>query len=318
MPGTTIGDGSVIGANSLVQGTIPADELAVGSPAKVIRSAPDFPEVPSEEKKAAIVADMVTEFERYLVYEHYAVEVRGSTRSYRPTKGGGAQRLIWRRTPEDALVATRGDTVLTESRWANARRVSFARAACTGSISRGAVAARRIAAHRGAGDVHRALRDPAAARRLIVGVAVAIRPGERDDPGAISSTVRQSRTTTAARRLRRCVATPSCGASSTIAPSAAPMPAGAGVEQPVEVRERVQRDACRRDRAMRRAARAVMIQNATPYASQRCGGHARARRSAACRARGCELAARDARREGDESRRDDAASTRVAARPERR
>jgi hypothetical protein len=114
MPGTTIGDGSVIGANSLVQGTIPPMSLAVGSPAKVIRSAPDFPKVPSEEKKAAIVADMVTEFERYLVYEHYAVEVRGSTRSYRPTKGGGAQRLIWRRTPEDALVATRGDTVLTE------------------------------------------------------------------------------------------------------------------------------------------------------------------------------------------------------------
>jgi len=114
MPGTTIGDGSVIGANSLVQGTIPPMSLAVGSPAKVIRSAPDFPKVPSEEKKAAIVAEMVSEFERYLAYEHYVVDVRGSTRSYRPTKGGGAQRLIWRRTPDDALVATRGDTVLTE------------------------------------------------------------------------------------------------------------------------------------------------------------------------------------------------------------
>ena len=41
MPGTTIGDGSVIGANSLVQGTIPPASLAVGSPAKVIRSAPE-------------------------------------------------------------------------------------------------------------------------------------------------------------------------------------------------------------------------------------------------------------------------------------
>jgi acetyltransferase-like isoleucine patch superfamily enzyme len=114
MPGTTIGDGSVIGANSLVQGTIPPMSLAVGSPAKVIRTAPDFPKVPSEEKKAAIVAEMVSEFERYLTYEHYVVEVRGSTRSYRPTRGGGAQKLLWRRTSEEALVATRGDTVLTE------------------------------------------------------------------------------------------------------------------------------------------------------------------------------------------------------------
>ena len=86
----------------------------MGSPAKVIRSAPDFPRVPSEEKKAAIVAEMVSEFERYVTYEHYVVEVRGSTRSYRPAKGGGALRLVWRRTPDDALAATRGDTVLTE------------------------------------------------------------------------------------------------------------------------------------------------------------------------------------------------------------
>jgi acetyltransferase-like isoleucine patch superfamily enzyme len=114
MPGTTIGDGSVIGANSLVQGTIPPMSLAVGSPAKVIRSAPDFPRVPSEEKKAAIVAEMVSEFERYVTYEHYVVEVRGATRSYRPSAGGGPLRLVWRRTREDALAATRGDTVFTE------------------------------------------------------------------------------------------------------------------------------------------------------------------------------------------------------------
>jgi hypothetical protein len=57
---------------------------------------------------------MVTEFERYVTYEHYVVEVRGSTRSYRPAEGGGPVRLVWRRTRDDALTATRGDTVLTE------------------------------------------------------------------------------------------------------------------------------------------------------------------------------------------------------------
>ncbi len=114
MPGTTIGDGSVIGANSLVQGTIPPMSLAVGSPAKVIRSAPEFPRAPSAEKRAAIVAEMVREFERYLTYEHYLIDVSGSARGYRPAQGGGPQRLVWRRTPEDALAATRGDTVLSE------------------------------------------------------------------------------------------------------------------------------------------------------------------------------------------------------------
>jgi len=114
MPGTTIGDGSVIGANSLVQGTIPPMSLAVGSPAKVIRSAPDFPRAPSEEKRAVIVAEMVSEFERYLTYEHHVVDVQGNTRSYRPAAGGGAQRLIWRRTPDDQIAGTRGDTVLSE------------------------------------------------------------------------------------------------------------------------------------------------------------------------------------------------------------
>src|SRR3954468_3258730 len=59
MPGTTIGDGSVIGANSLVQGAIPPYSLAVGSPARVIRSAPDFPRVPSPEQRATMVQEMM-------------------------------------------------------------------------------------------------------------------------------------------------------------------------------------------------------------------------------------------------------------------
>jgi hypothetical protein len=114
MPGTTIGDGSVIGANSLVQGTIPPMSLAVGSPAKVIRSAPDFPRVPSAERRAEIVAEMVSEFERYVTYERWLVNVDGGTRSYRPAAGGAPLRLVWRRTLADALDADRGDTVLTE------------------------------------------------------------------------------------------------------------------------------------------------------------------------------------------------------------
>ena len=113
MPGTMIGDGSVIGANSLVQGTIPPSSLAVGSPAKVIRSAPDFPKVPSEAERAAMVSQMLSEFERYMRYEHATIEVRGDIRTFR-MPGSTPHKLLWRRTSSEAMAAGRGDTVLSE------------------------------------------------------------------------------------------------------------------------------------------------------------------------------------------------------------
>ena len=53
MPGSTVGDGCVIGANSLVSGDIPAGSLAVGTPAKVIKSAPDWPTRPRRSTQSA-------------------------------------------------------------------------------------------------------------------------------------------------------------------------------------------------------------------------------------------------------------------------
>ena len=66
MPGTEIGDGSVIGANSLVSGTIPPYSLAAGSPAKVIRSAPDFPKKLSDSKKDEVLGSILIEFESFV------------------------------------------------------------------------------------------------------------------------------------------------------------------------------------------------------------------------------------------------------------
>lgn len=124
MPGTTIGDGSVIGANSLVQGTIPPGSLAVGSPAKVIRSAPDFPRVPSPEQRAEMVAQMVAEFDRYVIYERAHIDVRGELRIY-TMKGRGSWRLLWRRSAADGLATTRGDTVLSEVPLGDSERTSL-------------------------------------------------------------------------------------------------------------------------------------------------------------------------------------------------
>jgi acetyltransferase-like isoleucine patch superfamily enzyme len=124
MPGTTIGDGSVIGANSLVQGTIPPSSLAVGSPAKVIRSAPDFPRVPSESRRAEMVAEMVSEFDRYVSYQRARLEVRGTQRSY-TMPGRGTWCMTWRRTAGDAIAAARGDTLLTEVPLSDGERASL-------------------------------------------------------------------------------------------------------------------------------------------------------------------------------------------------
>jgi len=113
MPGSTIGDGSVIGANSLVSGDIPPYSLAVGTPAKVIRSAPQFPRTPDAAARAAMVVSMLGEFERYLAYEDVRVTV-GELREYRAA--GRTHRLLHLRADGGPLGATlrAGDTVLSE------------------------------------------------------------------------------------------------------------------------------------------------------------------------------------------------------------
>jgi acetyltransferase-like isoleucine patch superfamily enzyme len=113
MPGTTIGDGSVIGANSLVSGTIPPSSLAVGSPARVIKSAPDFPRKLSDAERAAKVAEIVAEFERCLKDGSVTISEAPPWRMY--TRGWKTWRLLWLRSGDGRDAAPeRGDTVLSE------------------------------------------------------------------------------------------------------------------------------------------------------------------------------------------------------------
>ncbi len=115
MPGTTIGDGTVIGANSLVSGTIPPRSLAVGSPAKVIRREPDFPRPLTERDRAALVEEMVREFDRYVEYSGVTVQAAGTPRRY--ARAGDSWRLWWVRDRAvlEAIHPSRGDTVFTEA-----------------------------------------------------------------------------------------------------------------------------------------------------------------------------------------------------------
>ena len=67
LPKTKIGDGAVIGARSVVHGTIPPRSLALGFPARVVSKAPDFPKTLSEKEKLdifrRIVAEMIQLFQ---------------------------------------------------------------------------------------------------------------------------------------------------------------------------------------------------------------------------------------------------------------
>jgi len=65
LPGTKIGDGSVIAPNSLVNKTIPPLSLAAGYPARVISKAPNFPKKVSEEQKGEMFENIINEMIAY-------------------------------------------------------------------------------------------------------------------------------------------------------------------------------------------------------------------------------------------------------------
>jgi acetyltransferase-like isoleucine patch superfamily enzyme len=67
LPRTKIGDGAVIGANSIVHGTIPPRCLAVGFPARVISKAPEYPREVSDEEKIGIFRNIVDEMIRFFI-----------------------------------------------------------------------------------------------------------------------------------------------------------------------------------------------------------------------------------------------------------
>lgn len=72
MPGTTVGDNVVVGANSLLQGDIPSNSMVAGNPAKVLKS--DYPNRPDDKKKAEILDNIFTEFEKHLAYFNFQID----------------------------------------------------------------------------------------------------------------------------------------------------------------------------------------------------------------------------------------------------
>ena len=77
LPGAKIGDGAVVGVNSVVSHTVPPRCLSMGFPARVVAKAPQFPRDIDEEEKILILRNIVKEMTVYFSQSDMEVEQRG-------------------------------------------------------------------------------------------------------------------------------------------------------------------------------------------------------------------------------------------------
>jgi len=134
LPGTRIGDGAVIGANSLVRGTIPPRCLAVGFPARVVAKEPEFPRVLSLAEKATILREVVDEFVSRLRGEGISCRLEGNYLHAESTVRRGwtrqtiRQRVYVANDTLDQTSAMNADVVLSLHRIPDALRSGISRA----------------------------------------------------------------------------------------------------------------------------------------------------------------------------------------------
>jgi acetyltransferase-like isoleucine patch superfamily enzyme len=81
-PGVTIGEYSVVGARSVVTKDIPARSLAIGSPAKVVKTEEQFIKKLSIEDKNSIMIKILTEFVELLNYKRILTTVEKTDSSF--------------------------------------------------------------------------------------------------------------------------------------------------------------------------------------------------------------------------------------------
>jgi len=90
LPGAKIGDGTMVGANSVVSGTLPSNSMAVGYPARVVGKAPVFPKKVSDQEKVAMFREIVADMINFFVGSGLECEKDGESYEIRKPK------LRWR------------------------------------------------------------------------------------------------------------------------------------------------------------------------------------------------------------------------------
>jgi hypothetical protein len=94
LPGTKIGDGSIVGAQSVVHGTVPPQSMALGFPARIIARAPDFPKPVTEDDKLAMFRNIVSEMVGYFVGSELTCQRHGDLYEIRQQSRGWWKRDV--------------------------------------------------------------------------------------------------------------------------------------------------------------------------------------------------------------------------------
>jgi acetyltransferase-like isoleucine patch superfamily enzyme len=88
LPGSKIGDGAVVGANSVVHNSIPPRCLAIGYPARVVSKAPDFPKEVTDEEKVRMFRNIVDEMSHFFAGSGLSCKPAGNCYEFsKPTRG---------------------------------------------------------------------------------------------------------------------------------------------------------------------------------------------------------------------------------------
>jgi len=104
LPGTRIGDGTMVGANSVVAGTLPPNSMAVGYPARIVGKAPVFPRMVPDDEKLTMFREIVAEMIKF--FSGSGLVCRRDGDCYEVRKPGGGW---WRPTKSGRMQVIEGE-----------------------------------------------------------------------------------------------------------------------------------------------------------------------------------------------------------------
>lgn len=115
LPGTKIGDGSIVGANSVVSGTIPPYSMAAGFPAKIVGRPPVFPKPLSAQEKVEMFRHIVEEMIRFFLGSGLRCEKNGLIYEVRKPSALSRRARRWRLRVTDGDVQEAAKSAETEA-----------------------------------------------------------------------------------------------------------------------------------------------------------------------------------------------------------
>ncbi len=112
MPGVTVGDNVVIGADSLITSDIPANSLAAGNPAKVLKQ--NYPAAPSDNQKEEMIRNVFNDFFEFLSYHGFTINKNTSVQQLTATvsKNGNTSELVYIKNVSEIPSPSHKDNVL--------------------------------------------------------------------------------------------------------------------------------------------------------------------------------------------------------------